>query len=63
MGLKFQLNLMIDSYLEKVTDCDSCMAQCFCIKNSLRKSREPQDYCKDNLKTYLVSRDIPNYLR
>lgn len=63
MGLKFQLDLMIGEYLGKVKECDSCAAQCFCIKNGLRKSREPQEYCKDNLKAYLVSRDIPNYLR
>ena len=63
MGIKFQLELMIGEYLSKVKDCDSCVSQYFCIKNDLRKSREPQDYCKDNLKAYLALRDIPNYLR
>lgn len=58
MGLKSQLDYMIGSYLEKVTDCDSCMAQCFCIKNDLRKSREPQDYCNDNLSKYLKHREV-----
>ena len=52
------LELMIDEYLSKVTDCDSCIAQCFCIKNNLRKSRKPQDYCNDNLNKYLKHRDV-----
>lgn len=48
-----QRDKLIGEYLDKCSDCDECMAEYFCIRNSLRNNREPQSYCVENIKSYL----------
>lgn len=50
-------------YLSKCKCCDECCAVIYCILNNLRSSREPQDYCLDNLKAYLkeASKELIEY--
>lgn len=51
--MELQFEILINEYLGKVKDCDSCMAECFCTLKRLRHSRKPQDYCNENIKKYL----------
>lgn len=51
------LNILIKEYLSKCECCDECFAEYFCIKNDLRESREPKDYCIENIKQYLSVRN------
>lgn len=51
------LNILIKEYLSKCECCDECFAEYFCIKNYLRESREPKDYCIENIKQYLSVRN------
>ena len=55
MTLDKALEKVIIEYLGKCKEygCDSCFAQCYCIEHDLRSSRNPQDYCIDNIKKYL----------
>lgn len=51
-------DLLVREYLDKCQEygCDSCMAEFFCVENSLRKDRYPQNDCPDKLKSYLKQR-------
>ena len=53
MKMNDSYDLLIREYLDKVNDCDCCMASTFCTINQLRNSRYPTDYCMNNLKEYL----------
>lgn len=44
---------IIAEYISKCECCDECFATCFCTENGLRKCREPQDYCIQNIKLFL----------
>ena len=44
--------LLIREYISKVDVCDECFASCYCTVNHLRESREPQEYCVENVKQY-----------
>ena len=48
--------ILIKEYLSKCECCDECFAEYFCIKNDLRESREPKDYCVENIRQYLSAR-------
>ena len=50
-------DILIKEYLSKCECCDECFAEYFCIKNDLRESREPKDYCIENIKQYLSVRN------
>lgn len=50
---KGQCERLIKEYISKCKACDECFAEIFCITNDLRKSREPQSYCVDNIIAYL----------
>ena len=49
-------DILIKEYLSKCECCDECFAEYFCIKNDLRESREPKDYCVENIRQYLSLR-------
>ena len=49
-------DILIKEYLSKCECCDECFAEYFCIKNDLRESREPKDYCVENIRQYLSAR-------
>ena len=46
---------IIKEYLSKCkeTGCDGCIAEFYCIENSLRYDRYPQKDCSEKLKKYL----------
>lgn len=48
-----QFEKLIREYLSKCNQCDECMANMYCTLEHRRNSREPQDYCIDNIKHYL----------
>ena len=43
-------------YISTVKCCDECFASTFCTINGLRESREPKDYCIENIKKYFESK-------
>ncbi len=47
-----QFEKLIREYLSKCTQCDECMANMYCTLEHRRNSREPQDYCTNNIKHY-----------
>ena len=50
---RIAMDKICKEYLSKCKCCDECFAVWYCTGNRLRSSREPQDYCLDNLKAYL----------
>ena len=53
MKIKDAYDKVCREYLSKCQCCDECVAQTYCILHDLRSSRVPQEYCIDNLKSYL----------
>lgn len=53
MKMKDAYERIVKEYLSKLTTCDECIAEYFCIENRLKKARVPQDKCESNLKDYL----------
>ena len=49
---------LINEYISKVDCCDECFVSVYCTVNGLRKSRVPQDYCVDNIKSYFCDKAI-----
>lgn len=41
--------LLAKEYIDKVECCDECFCEMFCIKNGLRKGREPYSECYKNV--------------
>lgn len=58
MKQKDAYELLILEYLHKCKACDECIAEFFCIRNGLRKAREPHYGCDKKLKLYLRERKI-----
>ena len=52
MKMRDGYELLIREYLDKVKDCDCCMASTFCTLHNIRNSRYPQEYCIENIKQY-----------
>ena len=47
---------MIIEYLDRIHLCDECVASIHCTVNGLRKSREKQSYCRNNIESYVKER-------
>ena len=60
---RIAMDKICKEYLSKCKCCDECFAVWYCTGNRLRSSREPQDYCLDNLKAYLkeASKELIEY--
>jgi len=53
MKIKDAYDRLVDEYLSKVNLCDECCATWYCTMNHIRKSREPNDDCTENIKQFL----------
>lgn len=59
MKMKDAYERIVKEYLSKLTACDECIAEYFCIEYGLKKARVPQDKCESNLKDYLQQLQTP----